>query len=604
MEHVLYYTRKLHAYGGKALYLNLLGMTLIGLLDGVGVFLLIPLLSVSGIIDIQTAALPFMGMLNFLKEMSSPLGLILILGFYLLIVVGQGLIQRTLNMKDVQIHSGFVNHIRMETYQALLQANWSFFIKKRKSDLINAMTNELGRVTNGTFVFLQLLASIVFMMIQIGIAFWLSAKMTLFVMACGLVMALFSRTFIRRSRKLGAQTSDVARSYIGAITDHFNGIKDIKSNMLEPSRHRWLQNWNVMVAQERYEHAKLGSQSQLYYKTASTMIIAAFIFFSVILFHTQGEQLLLIIMIFSRLWPRFTGIQSSLEQIAAAIPAFTYLSELKKECMETREVSISTLDYSQVKPLRIQEGIECQDIYFRYDKNSPIYALERIHLHIAANQMTAIIGRSGAGKSTLIDIVMGMLQPDHGQILIDNVPLTKDNLLRFRKAISYVPQEPFLFNGTIRENLLLMNPNSSEEELWEALRFAAGEFVNRLPNGLDTLIGDRGVRLSGGERQRLVLARAILRKPSILVLDEATSALDTENEAKIQEALERLKGTMTIIVIAHRLSTIRNADQVIVLDEGTIVQRGGFQQLAKEKGRVFSNLLGNQFHDSTMISQK
>ncbi|WP_028550868.1 ABC transporter ATP-binding protein [Paenibacillus sp. UNC451MF] len=604
MEHVLYYTRKLHAYAGKVLYMNLLGMTLIGLLDGIGIFLLIPLLSVSGLLSIQTSAIPFMGMLDFLKDVSRPVGLLLILGLYFLLVVGQAAIQRNLSLRDVQIHAGFVNHVRMETYQALLQANWSFFIKKRKSDLINSMTNELARVTNGTYVFLQLLASLVFMVIQIGIALWLSAKMTLFVLACGLIMALFSRTFIRKFRMLGTQTSDVARSYIGGITDHFNGIKDIKSNMLEPSRYRWLQNWSVTVAQERYEQAKLGSQSQFYYKAASTLIIAVFIYFSVTLFQTQGEQLLLIIMIFSRLWPRFTGIQSNLEQIAAAIPAFTSLTELQKECMETREVSIGTLDYNQVKPLRIQEGIECKDIYFRYDKNSPIYALEHIQLSIGSNQMTAIIGRSGAGKSTLIDIIMGLLQPDHGQVLIDGVPLTKDNLLRLRKAISYVPQDPFLFNGTIRENLLLMNPNSTEEELWEAIQFAAGEFVSRLPQGLDTLIGDRGVRLSGGERQRLVLARAILRKPSILVLDEATSSLDTENEAKIQEALERLKGTMTIIVIAHRLSTIRNADQVIVLDEGAIVQRGGFNQLAKERGKVFAHLLGSQFQDSTMISQK
>ncbi|GAA4839926.1 ABC transporter ATP-binding protein [Paenibacillus vulneris] len=604
MEHVLYYTRKLHSYAGSILYLNLLGMTCISLLDGLGIFLLIPLLSVSGILNLQVSAIPGLGYLDALKELSQPVALGVILGAYLLLVIGQAVIQRNLSLRDTRIHTGFVNHLRMETYQALLQANWSFFMRKRKSDLINAMTNELGRVTNGTYVFLQLMASIIFTVIQIGIALWLSVKMTLFVLACGGMMALFSRSFIRRSRMLGTQTSDVARNYIGGMTDHFNGIKDIKSNMLEPSRYRWLQNWSDAVTRERYEHARLGSKSQLFYKVASTLIIAAFIYGAAILFQTQGEQLLLIIMIFSRLWPRFTGIQSNLEQIAAAIPAFTSLTELQKECRESREVSIDTQVYNQVKPLRVQEGIECRDIYFRYNQNGTGYALRNINLRIASNQMTAIIGRSGAGKSTLIDIVMGLLIPEQGEVLVDGVPLTKDNLLSLRKSISYVPQDPFLFNGTIRENLLLMNPDSTEEEMREALQFAAGEFVNRLPQGLDTLIGDRGVRLSGGERQRLVLARAVLRRPSILVLDEATSALDSENEGKIQEALERLKGTMTIIVIAHRLSTIRNADQVLVLDEGAIVQRGGFQQLAKERGRVFAHLLGNQLQDSTMISQK
>ena len=243
--------------------------------------------------------------------------------------------------------------------------------------------------------------------------------------------------------------------------------------------------------------------------------------------------------------------------------------------------------------------IECRNVYFRYNQNEHSHALHDINLVIPLNQMTAFVGRSGAGKSTLIDLLMGLNQPEKGEVLLDGTTLTSDNLLSLRRAISYVPQDPFLFNTTIRENLILVEPNASEEQLWEALEFAsAAEFVDRLPNKLDTLIGDRGIRLSGGERQRLVLARAILRNPSILVLDEATSALDTESEARIQEALDRLKGKMTIIVIAHRLSTIRNADQVVVLEQGKVIQKGGFNQLASEKKSVFSNLLKKQWEAS------
>ena len=179
--------------------------------------------------------------------------------------------------------------------------------------------------------------------------------------------------------------------------------------------------------------------------------------------------------------------------------------------------------------------------------------------------------------------------------MVDGTPLLGDKILSLRQSVSYVAQDPFLFNSSIRENLMLVEPNASEEQLWEALKFSASdEFVSRLPMGLDTVIGDRGIRISGGERQRIVLARAILRKPSILVLDEATSALDTENETKIQQTLDRLKNNMTIIVIAHRLSTIRNADQVIVLEKGKIIQKGGYQQLSKEAKGTFSQLLSYQ----------
>ena len=311
------------------------------------------------------------------------------------------------------------------------------------------------------------------------------------------------------------------------------------------------------------------------------------------MFQAQSAQLMLIIVIFARLWPRVSGIQSNLEQLGSLIPSFKALIDLQNECLKAQEINEES--YTNVEPILIKDGLECQNVYFRYNQNQSSYALENINILIPANHMTAIVGPSGAGKSTLIDLLMGLNQPEKGNVLVDGTVLTNDNVLSLRRSISYVPQDPFLFNATVRDNLLMIEPNASEEQIWEALEFSsAAEFVKKLPQGLDTLIGDRGIRLSGGERQRIVLARAILRKPSILVLDEATSALDTENEAKIQEALERLKGKMTIIIIAHRLSTIRNADQVIVLNQGKIIQKGGFSELAGEKKGMFSHLLGNQ----------
>jgi ATP-binding cassette subfamily C protein len=216
--------------------------------------------------------------------------------------------------------------------------------------------------------------------------------------------------------------------------------------------------------------------------------------------------------------------------------------------------------------------------------------------------MTAIVGKSGAGKSTLIDMLIGMVKPEIGEVRVDGrllngaeVKFGSGNRFAFRQTISYVSQEPFLFHATLRENLLVAAPDATEAHMWEALQFAASEdFVRRLPQGLDTELGDRGIRLSGGERQRIVLARAILRKPSVLILDEATSALDSENEAHIQAALEKLKGSMTIIVIAHRLSTIRHADQVLVMEQGRLIRQGGYQQLAAESDGVFGKLLSYQ----------
>lgn len=593
MKQVLYFFKQLYSYAGNKLFINLLGMILISLLDGMALLLLIPVINYSGIVRLDEGTMPFIKIFGFLGQLPVTLGLSFILIMFLIVNIVQNLFQRHVTIQNVKIQHGFAQYLRLEIYSDLLRANWDFYIKRRKSDLINTITAELARVSAGTNTFIQFITAIIFTLFQIAIAFLLSPEITMFVLLSGSILSIFSRGFIKRSRQLGSKTSENGKNFLAGITDNFNGIKDIKSNTLESSRMKWFQSVTQRMYDEQMEYIILKTASQFYYKIASAVLITIFIFLSVNLFHAQAAQLMIIIVIFTRLWPRVTGIQVSLEQIATTIPALKAVIQLRNESQIARE--FDNLYNQNINPIEIHEGIECRAVFFRYIQNESSYALNGINVTFPANHMTAVVGRSGAGKSTLIDLLMGLNLPEKGEIFIDGIPLTKENLLSLRRSISYVSQDPFLFNTTIRENLLMIEPNVSEQRIWDALEFsAAAEFVKKLPKGLDTLIGDRGIRLSGGERQRIVLARAILRKPSILVLDEATSALDTENETKIQEALERLKGKMTIIVIAHRLSTIRNADQVIVLDQGEIIQKGGFGQLAKEKKGMFSHLLGNQ----------
>lgn len=573
-------------------------MIIISLLEGVGIFLLIPLIGITGVLNADAAEVPFL--LSWINEIflgiPETVSLFLILGIYVLIMIGQSLFKRNQTILGVKIQQGFISHLREEIYRSLLQANWEFYLKKRKSDIINLMANEIFRVSAGTNLFFQLLSSIIFTIIQIIFAFYLSVKMTSFILFFGIILIFFSRKFVKKSQSLGKEALHLTQTYLAGITDHFNGIKDIKSNSLEQTHLNWFFSLSKKMERNMVEITKVNSTSQMTFKVVSSLLIAIFVFFSIKMFMAQPAQLMLIMVIFSRLWPRFTSIQSNLEQLGSTLPSFKVLLDLKNECREARELYNS--DYNNINSIEVKNGIDCCNVYFRYNQSESTYALTNINVHIPSNRMTAIVGRSGAGKSTLIDLLMGLNQPNRGEVRIDDIPLTSDHLLSLRKSISYIPQDPFLFNATIRENLMIIDPNASDESIRESLEFAAADdFVSKLPQGLDTLIGDRGVRLSGGERQRLVLARAILRKPSILVLDEATSALDTENEAKIQAAIERLKGTMTIIVIAHRLSTIRNADQVLVMDQGEIIQAGEYIQLASKRG-MFSNLLGIQIESS------
>ncbi|OKP88137.1 multidrug ABC transporter [Paenibacillus helianthi] len=594
MQAIMYYIRQLQRLSGVKLYLNLLGMGISGLLESSAVLLLVPMLGMAGIqLGGKTAGLD-LPMLGFISDLPQTEALALVLGGYVFIVLSQNLITRFVAIRNVDIQQTYSRQLRYEVYSALLRAEWSFFLKKRTSDLINVMTTELARVLAGISAFLQFLTSLLFTLVQIGFAFWLSPQMTLAVLVCAVLLSLFSRRFIRKAKRLGSRSSELGKQYLAGITDQLNGIKDIKSNNLEDSRLGWMHEFTGEVKQEQLDYTRLRTNSQLLYKMSSTLLIAMFIFVSFRFLHVEGPYLLLVILVFARLWPTFSALQTLLEQLASVLPSFKQLQLLQEECLQAAEHGAQE-SRAVVAPMMLKHSLEARNVDFRYNPQEQEYSLRGVNVVIPANRMTAIVGRSGAGKSTLVDLLMGLMQPESGEILADGQPVTGERLLPYRRSIGYVAQDPFLYNATIRDNLTMIKPDASEDELWEALEFASSaDFVRKLPQGLDTLLGDRGVRLSGGERQRLVLARAIIRKPSILVLDEATSALDTENEKRIQEALERLKATVTVIVIAHRLSTIRGADQILVIDQGRVIQQGVFSGLASEKGGMFSRLLSSQ----------
>ncbi|WP_342438397.1 ABC transporter ATP-binding protein [Paenibacillus sp. FSL L8-0436] len=595
MQAIIYYIRQLQRLSGVKLYLNLLGMVISGLLESSAILLLVPMLGMAGIQLGGTGAGYSIPMLGFLSELPQTTALGIVLGGYVFIVLCQNLISRFVAVRNVEIQQSYSRQLRYDVYSALLRSEWAFFLKKRTSDLINVMTTEMARVLAGISCFLQFLTSLLFTLVQIGFAFWLSPKMTLSVLVCAVLLSLFSRRFIRKAKRLGSRSSQLGQMYLAGITDQLNGIKDIKSNNLEHSRLDWLHGFTAEVKKEQLDYTRLRSNSQLLYKMSSTLLIAAFIFVSFRFLHAEGPSFLLVILVFARLWPTFAALQSLMEQLASVLPSFKQLQALQEECLKAAEHGAEGESAKQVTPMALKQSLEARNVNFRYDPQEPQYSLQGVNVVIPANKMTAIVGRSGAGKSTLVDLLMGLMQPESGEILADGQSISGDNLLSYRRSIGYVAQDPFLYNATIRDNLTMIKPDASEEELWEALEFASSaDFVRKLPEGLDTLIGDRGIRLSGGERQRLVLARAIIRKPSILVLDEATSALDTENEKRIQEALERLKHSVTVIVIAHRLSTIRGADQILVIDQGRVIQQGVFGGLASEKGGMFSRLLSSQ----------
>jgi ABC-type multidrug transport system fused ATPase/permease subunit len=240
--------------------------------------------------------------------------------------------------------------------------------------------------------------------------------------------------------------------------------------------------------------------------------------------------------------------------------------------------------------------ISFRNLSFRYPSRPDEEVLNGINLNIEENQMIALVGSSGAGKSTIASLMLRLHEPTSGAIYFDNVKSTEFTLSSLRSQIALVPQDVFLFGGSIRENISYGKPSATDDEIIEAAgRANALEFIDRFPEKLDTIVGERGTQLSGGQRQRIAIARAVLKNPRILILDEATSSLDSESERLVQDALEKLMVGRTSIVIAHRLSTIRRADQILVLDGGRIVEKGTHDQLMDMDKGIYRNMSTLQF---------
>jgi len=351
------------------------------------------------------------------------------------------------------------------------------------------------------------------------------------------------------------------------------------------------------VAERFSERARLYARTMLVahrrYRAAGSLLtvgaavaLALVVYIAVARLRLPPASLLLLLFVCARLVPRVTAVQGSFLLVARAMPAAHEVQSLLDELERAAEPR----DSDAASDVPFVRALELREVEYRYPGASEP-ALRGASLSVPAGRVTAIIGPSGAGKSTLADIALLLLTPQRGALLVDGVPLTDSARGGWRAGIGYVPQDTHLFHDSVRENVRWVAPECTDAQVLEALRLAgATELLARLPRGLDTVIGDRGTLLSGGERQRLALARALLRRPRLLVLDEATSALDPESERAIRQTIAALTPAVTVLTITHRLTTARQADHVVVLDAGTVVAEGEWHALMERSDSVLASL--------------
>jgi len=571
------FTKNLTQLMPKKIIFTLTLMVILTITEAISLLILVPLLGLVGLDVGQGSLGQIDGLLStFFTSLGLQPTLALILVVYVVVISVSGFLARYQTLQTSQIQYQFGSHLRKRLYSAITKSNWLFFSRMKSSTLSHALTNEIDRIITGTGQFLTFIASILILIVYIIFALELSGLITGVIFIVGVVILLILRRRASRSRSSGDEITTNTRDLYYLIMQHLDGMKTIKSFGMQDGNIKVFSEQSDHVVNNYLEAIRSYADVKLLFDVGTVMVLSIMVFILIEVVKLPNASLFLLIYLFVRMIPQFSTIQRAYQYFINMLPAFGNVIDLEERYLENSETN-----GSNERLIFLKEAINFENVTFSYyDQNQ--FTLEGINLNILAGKTTAIAGPSGAGKSTVADLIMGLINPDKGKVTVDGTPVSDWLLNSWRNRIGYVAQDTFLFNETIRFNLQMASQSISEKELKDSLKLAAADhFVDKLPKGLDTIIGDRGVRLSGGERQRLALARALVRKPSLLIMDEATSNLDSENEKKILKAIDNLHGEITILIIAHRRSTIKNADYIYLIDEGKILEDGAWDELKK-----------------------
>lgn len=483
----------------------------------------------------------------------------------LCIAIARTMLIHAQTLANARMRNRTVDRLRIMAFSAVIRADWRWLSQARASDFGNFILTNVNHVGFGLTSVLGLGSTAIVGATYLATCLLLSWQVTLMTFVVGgAVLAAFAGQR-RRALLLGEKLGETRSEFHGFVQQGLAGVRLIKAFGTEDARIAQFTRTVDMIRDRMEQYEQASSLGQRTLQIGGLILLSAIVYIGYAVLHVALSTLLPLLFVFARLVPLVSGIQQNWSSWNHVRPALIETQRLLAETAAVREPGIDP-----ARPaIALEDALTLDHVSVKYQGRS-VAALDAVSLTLRAKTTTAICGPSGAGKSTLADVVMGLIAPDAGTLAVDGRDIAGDDRVHWRRSIAYVQQDPFLFHDSIRVNLLLDRPGIGEDEMRAAVTRAGAEFVLRLPEGLDTVVGDGGVRLSGGERQRVALARALIGDPALIILDEATSALDPENELAVRRTMAALRGSVTLLFISHRTSMQEEADQIIELDGGRL----------------------------------
>jgi ATP-binding cassette subfamily C protein len=539
------------------------------LTESLGLLLLIPLLgTLTGSGENTGISEAFQRIWDWLGIQPSLTG---ILALFLGLMLIRTFVRLGKDWASIKLSTTLIDDLRHEALAALMQVEWRWLSTHKRSDQTNMLLTELQSVGVGIQASLTLIANIAAILAYWGVAIGIEPLFTTIATVIGVLLVAILSKQRRRFIALGFVKGKVNRALHENALESFSTLKMVKILGGEKDHITSFKQAVGALRKNQVQFAVRSGIAREMFQLAGALLVSGYIYLGVSVWHIAVSQLLVLVFIFARIVLVLTSAQQFLYDLLNTLPSLTEAQaaiQHARDAAEPQHLNAPSL-------ITFEKTIELQDVSVRFPLQE-VPALSDISLRLPMGSKTVITGPSGSGKSTLADVLMGLVVPDHGKMLLDDTEITGVGRMNWRRSVSYIPQDVVLYNGTVRENILRGRHNASDADVLNALKSASADFVQALPNGWNTRIGDGAQGLSGGEKQRIALARGLLRNPALLILDEVTSALDPANEAHVVDSVKTMSGSTTIVILGHRTGFMTIADQMIHLNAGCIVPRQDF----------------------------